>query len=468
MTEQIIYPSIDLFLYDLKDGLGEDESRIEQNCQDFCRKVFADSDKNTFQEEYTKFLKSINLDVEIIELLGKARTREFKSPFDGYYYPLQINDTYALQIDYSGKFDAKHQRNDNPQNMDDEPFGKLKQEINQQLSQQAGTLGQTWLLWGKLPINKTDSEIENIAQKCYTQVVNNYNWDRDLIGKGKLQSGTIFELWYHPQDLGVNGKEFWDKFRETSHHVLIWLFPENISADEMRKQVQSLYHDFLRLWQYRHKIVWSYYQSRYQKLKLKKEYVEIQPSIKQSSKLTTQFQNNTLKLRDLEKSLTDNLINLSDYTIALNYLENQSRTIQLNLDNYKSRLADIQIKHKGSDLKFLETFSQGDVYARKYQRQVEADLATLTPGLTLLENLNSTIQGIINIEQTKSDRTINTSIAIAGLGLATSQIASSVLVAQFPPTAKTPFILTPAFYGSVLTGLMTSIIVWVLLTKIRR
>ncbi|MEA5553385.1 hypothetical protein VB713_20820 [Anabaena cylindrica UHCC 0172] len=72
------------------------------------------------------------------------------------------------------------------------------------------------------------------------------------------------------------------------------------------------------------------------------------------------------------------------------------------------------------------------------------------------------------LEQTKSDRTLNTTIAIAGIGLATSQIASSVLVSQFPPSAKTPFIITPSFYISVVTGVIVSIIAWILLTKIRR
>ncbi|MEA5553384.1 hypothetical protein VB713_20815 [Anabaena cylindrica UHCC 0172] len=35
---------------------------------------------------------------------------------------------------------------------------------------------------------------------------------------------------------------------------------------------------------------------------------------------------------------------------------------------------------------------------RFWHRQVEADLANLSPGLTLLQNLNSTIQGIIDLE----------------------------------------------------------------------
>ncbi|MDZ8240228.1 MAG: hypothetical protein RMZ69_24290 [Nostoc sp. ChiQUE01a] len=430
MTEKIIYPSIDLFLYDLKDGLGEDETKINSNCQEFCRKIYGDLDEASFQEKHREFWKYKNNAGDVIELLGKAQTREFPSPLEGYYYPLQIGDTYALQVDYSGKLDANGKPNYTPQDIDNTPFIKLKEEITNRLSQQTGTIGQTWLLWGKLSETKTEAEVEEIAKECYTKIVSDYKWQRDFIGKGKLGEGTIFELWYCPQNLGVDGKEFWDEFRKLSYHILIWLFPEHISPDEMRKQVQNLYYDFLRLWQYRNKVVWSYYQSRYQKHILKREYIEIQPSIQQTSELPKLLQSNNLKLSKLQESLTKNLINLSDYTIALNYLENQSLTIKLNLDNYQSHLADIQQKYTTSDLKFLEKFSESEFYGKKYQRQVEVDYAILSPGLTLLQNLNNTIQGIIDLEQTKSDRTLNTTIAIAGVGLATSQIASAVILAQ--------------------------------------
>ncbi|MDJ0799546.1 MAG: hypothetical protein QNJ51_22480 [Calothrix sp. MO_167.B12] len=429
MDEKIIYPSIDLFVYDLKDGLGEDSNKIEENCQNFCQKIYGDLDENSFEERCTRILKSKDNSAEAIELL-ETRTRKFPSPFDGYYYPLQFSDTYALLVNYSGKLDAQGKADDDEKDIDSQPFLNLKQEINQRISQQTGTIGQTWLLWGKLTSDKTDAEVEEIAQKCYTQIISNYNWKRDFIDKGKLLTGTIFELWYCPQNLGVKGQDFWDKFRQESHHILIWLFPYDVSPDEMRNQVKTIYQDFLRLWQYRHKIVWSYYQSRYQKNILKKEYVEIQPAIKKASELPKLLKNNKLKLNNLQSILSDNLINLADYNIALNYLENQHQTIKLNLDNYQSRLAEIEKKHPVSDLEFLKIFSESDIYAQKYQRQIAADTTTFLPGLTLLQNLNSTIEGIITLEQTKSDRQLNNTIAIAGVGLATSSLGSAVILAQ--------------------------------------
>jgi len=451
MSDKIIYPSIDLFLYDLKDGLGQDEVKIDKNCHDFCHKIYNDLDEESFQEKYKQIQKYKNTDPDAIELL-KTRRKEFESPLDGYYYPLQLGDTYALQIDYSGKEDADGKSNNKEQELDDEPFLNLKQEIEKKISGKTGTVGQTWLVWGKLTENKSDSEIEKIAKSCYTQLVRNYKWERDFIGKGQWLGGTIFELWYCPENLGLTGKEFWEKFRRENHHVLIWLFPYDQSPDEMRQKLNSVYYDLLRLFQYRHKVVWAYYQSRYQKFLLKKEYVEIQPSINQTSYLPRQLQTNNLKLNQLQKTLSDNLINLSDYTIALNYLDNQRRTIKVNLENYKSRLKEMSTKYTGSNLEFLKEFSESDIYAQKYQRQIDADYESLSPGLTLLQNLNSTIQGIIDLEQTKSDRALDNTIAIASVGLAISGLTATVATAHNPPPKSytdLSFLLSPAFVLSI-------------------
>lgn len=465
MSNKIIYPSIDLFLYDLKDGLAQDETQINRNCQNFCQKIYGNLDEENFKKEYAQVQSHINNDADRLELL-ETKIKKFESGKDGYYYPLQLGDTYALQVNYSGS-NVNSKPNDNEQDIDNEPFLTLKQEIAQCISAQTGTIGQTWLVWSKLTSTKTDAEIENVAQKCYSQIDRDCKWERDFIGKGSLLNGTIFELWYCPENLGVNGKEFWEKFRKESYHVLIWLFPSHITADEMRVYVRTVYYDFLRLWQYRHKIVWAYYQSRYQKTILKKEYTEIQPSIIQTSQLPKLVQTNSLKLSQLQETLTTNLINLSDYTIALTYLDNQKSVIEINLENYNYRLTDMQTKYGGSNLDFLKIFSD-ELYAKKYQQQLAVDYATFSPGLTLLQNLNSTIGGIIDFEQTKSDRTLNTTIAIASVGLATSQIASAVILASVPENKDPLAYQTTAFFWSLGIGAIAIVLALIILRIFRR
>ena len=256
--------------------------------------------------------------------------------------------------------------------------------------------------------------------------------------------GTIFELWYHPEILNLTGKDFWDKFRTESHHVLIWLFPENISASDMRKQVQKIYQDFMRLFHYRHKIVWAYYQSRFLKTSLKQEFIEIQKSIKTAGELQEQLNTGELNLTDLQTTLANTLISLSDYTIELSYLDDQIRTIKTNIENYQYRLEKISSKHQATNLTNLQEFTKSEIYAKKYLRQAETDYANLTPGLTVVQNLSDTLQGIIQLEQTKSDRRLvaaqnklNNTIALVGVGLAISGLTASVATQYLPKPQQT-------------------------------
>ncbi|WP_414621193.1 hypothetical protein [Calothrix sp. CCY 0018] len=461
----LIFPTLDLFLYDLKDGLGDDEGKIDANCKAFCEKIFGDLDKTTFDEKCAQIKKHRHSEADGIDLL-ETRFREFDSPDDGFYYPRQLGDTYALLVDNSGKKDAHGKSDDKPQDINNKIFQKYKEEIQKQISHkqdksnqfnsyESGTIGQTWLAWGKLEVNKSDTEIQDIAEDIYTQIASNYKWNKDFIGKGDLFGGKIFELWYHPEIINLTGKDFWDKFRTESHHVLIWLFPENISASEMRKLVQPIYQDFIRLFHYRHKIVWAYYQSRLLKNNLKQEFIEIQDSINKARKLQVQLNTGKLNLTQLQKTLTNTLVSLSDYTIQLNYLDDQIRTIKINLDNYQYRLEKITREHQSSNLNCLKEFSQSEIYAKKYLQQAETDYANLTPGLTVVQNLSDTLQGIIQLEQTKSDRKLDNTIALVGVGLAISGLTATVAT-QYLPKPKQIYsegydfsvMLSPAFMVS--------------------
>ncbi|HBE20193.1 MAG TPA: hypothetical protein DEG17_23310 [Cyanobacteria bacterium UBA11149] len=445
MPNTIIYPTINLYLYDLKEGLGEDERKVAQNSQEFWQKIDSNLDEKTLTPKHK------NTDADIIQLLDTPY-HQFPAPLDGWYYPLQIGDTYALQVNYSGKFNPNGKFNDDAQSLDEKPFYQLQQEILQKIAHKIGTIGQTWVLSGKLTGAKTESEIEKIALESYSQILTNSNWQRDIIGKGTLLGGTLFELWYRPENTGLTAREFWDKFRQESHHILIWLFPDNQTPDEMRQNIQFLYYDFLRLFQYRHKIIWAYHQSLYHKSLLKKEYIEIQPAINGIRQLTQAIKNQPINLTQIQKTLSDSLISLSDYTLALNYLENQGRTIEVNLRNYEERINYMIKKYPRSDIKVIAKFSS-EIYGAKYHRQVVSDCQNFQPGLTLLKNMNSTIQGIINLEQTKSDRALDDTIAIAGIGVSLSGLtATAISIQQPPPNSYTnfSFLASPVFVLSFL------------------
>jgi hypothetical protein len=84
--------------------------------------------------------------------------------------------------------------------------------------------------------------------------------------------------------------------------------------------------------------------------------------------------------------------------------------------------------------KFMASFS--DFAKEKYVWQVAADNRSLTAGLRLLENAIQTIEGIIEIERAKSDRTLNVTIGVVGAGIGTSGVAASVYASQIKSPAS--------------------------------
>jgi hypothetical protein len=130
--------------------------------------------------------------------------------------------------------------------------------------------------------------------------------------------------------------------------------------------------------------------------------------------------------------------------------------MRINLENYKKRLNRITEENNHKNSEVLKKFSE--FVAQKYLLQVETDHASLSLGLVLLENLITTIKGTVEIYQTKSDRTLNTTIAIAGIGLATSQVASAVILTQ-PPPQKDPLVFrSAAFFSSLGIGAIAMVI----------
>jgi hypothetical protein len=450
----LIYPTIDLFIYDLREGLGQQECEIQKNRHNFWRKVYKQLDKDEQdlskdeQELLQKLARWEKAEAEYAYLLGKPNaTIAFESPLDGYYYPLQLGDTYALQVDYSGGY---NQSIDSYESLD-----KIKQTILRQIGDLKGTIGQTWMVWGQLP-NGCDlpNIVEQVAKDCCKQLKLDLDWERDFSNssKGELLGASIFELWHTSPT--------WDRLEENSH-VLICLFPLSIDRQQLPTIFQHIYFDLMRLFAYRHKIVWAYYQSRKLKQLLKLDFTILQQEIHAVGELSTQNLTGRADLESLQLRLSKNLKSLSRYAENLSYLEAQGHTIEINIENYQKRLEKIQRENDNFNLEFLSKF--GEFAHNKYLNQVQKDHTTLSPGLMLLEKLLATISGIVEIEQTKSniaqiesDRSLNKTIAIAGIGLATSQLASAAIIAQFPPkeNISPAFYLSATFGASLLVGLL--------------
>ncbi|MBH8555628.1 hypothetical protein I8751_25440 [Nostocaceae cyanobacterium CENA357] len=452
----LIYPTVDLFVYDLQQSLGQTDEQIHQNRHNFWRKIQPD-----LNQDYDKFkdddlLKQLatleNAEADYVELLVPDKLECFPPDLEGYYRALQLGDTYALQVDCSVKNDDISKPISR--------FQDIKKKIDSRIHYQQGKIGQTWFVWGQLPEIYNLAEIKAIAKQCYLQINPDYQGEINLQSQGNFLGATAFDVWEQPKNW-TDERSF-----QNSFHLLICLFPTQRSQKDITESIANVYFDLIRLFCYRHKIIWAYHQSRKLKNQLKTDFHQVQKTVIKISDLGQQINQGKPNLEELQKTLTNTLTILSCYAIDLSYLDAQGRTIKVNLNNYKKRLEKIYTENNTSQLKFLQQFSEFS--AEKYLQQIETDYANLSPGLTLLQNLISTIQGTIDIYQTKSDRNLENFIGSAGIGLATSQIASSVLVDQFPPSNKTPFFLTTAFGWSIISGVLTSIIAWILFTKIRR
>ncbi len=424
---QLIYPTLDIFLYDLGDGLGQSETKINENRLKFWQKIYP----RLTQEELQPFAEAETLASDGLELLQKKPAiQAFESPYDGYYYPVKLGDTYALQIDCSGE-----QRTNSQTSQPLEVIQTLDKIVHNH-RHNACTIGESWLLWGKLPPEQTDGEI--IAKTCYNylSLFADFKWDKDkdLKGSGEFAGATFYELWRLPSDRSPISD---------NRHLVICLFHSNTDILKIRE----FYPHFRHLFQFRNKIIWAYQQSRKLKFDMKQAAQVIHRIV---NDLPQQVTADSLNLKLLQNYLADTLTILSTYATYLSRLEEQQHTINSNLKNYQRRLqtfAKLDSKNRDRLLDCFQPFA--DYALEKYQPQLESDIASLSAGLRLLENAIKTIEGIIQLEQTKSDRALSETVAIATVGLGVSAITATVVSTQQPPKGDRFFMLTPPFLWSI-------------------
>jgi acetolactate synthase small subunit len=441
----LIYPTVDLFVYDLADGIGQNDDKISQNRVQFWQKIYGDK----ISESQLENLKQAETETaEYIELLGDKKFAAFESPLDGYAYPVKIGDTYAAQFDLSGKREPDADKRFAPKEIDDLEW--LKQQVICRVNPPA-TIGQSWLVWGQLTAD--DQDALAMAKDCYSklELFPNPKWERDLKAEGKFLNlnANFYELWLPPGDRGKI---------EQNYHVLICLFPYNggQAIGDISKTVAKLYVHLMRLFAFRNKVIWAYTQSRQLKADLKDASRTIQDIVKQ---LPEQVNAPKVDLKELQQSLVNSLTIFSAYANYISRLEEQENTIKTNLKNHKRRLETIG-KDMGNDaeaFKFMASFS--DFAKEKYVWQVAADNRSLTAGLRLLENAIQTIEGIIEIERAKSDRTLNLTIGAVGVGIATSGVYASTYASQIksPASPTNPMNVNAVFGLSIVAGALSAI-----------
>lgn len=421
----LIYPTINLFIYDLRNGLGQSSKEIKEN-----RQIFESKLPEKIRESLFDF--DTDLESEYTELLGNKREKkqkpikEFDSIcgiYEGYYYPVRLGDNYGLLIDCS----VKSKITLYPVNY----FKKIRNQINRIILGKTITIGHTWMLSASVPRFTKFKDYESIAKDCYEAFMPDGEWEKDFKGLGYFCGGQIFELWQHRLLLKdeMDSDSFKKKFQPNiqnileNNHIIIVLYPDiNYSS-----KAAKFDGDWMRLFCYRNKILFASGLSRYYKLKLKEDFIAIQKGISD----ITQASSQKSELKDLRQILNDAQKTLSQYSNNVIYFDYQRRNINLNLDNYKKRLNTLQKKADSSDLKFLEKFSEH--ITNKDLIQLQWDYDNLSPGLKLLEGLINSItflRSIIEIDQQQREHRFQNNIAIVGVGLGSASLVASTFTSD--------------------------------------
>jgi hypothetical protein len=175
----------------------------------------------------------------------------------------------------------------------------------------------------------------------------------------------------------------------------------------------------------------------------------------------------------LSQNITEKLKKLPQlaarYARLLRNLEDYQNTIAINSENYHDRLQQIRSKTQQADLSFLETFYHKN--SALFQKQINADLGYFKHGTGLLEQVISSIRGIVEIEQAKRDRSLEQTIQIIGVALGGGAIVSGVVTEHidkpFAPISvkNPPHPIVSSLFWSILA---IALLWWVARWRVKR
>ncbi len=345
---------------------------------------------------------------DYVELLKSDRFLSFntipdqdKPQLKGEVYPLQIHDTYAIDI----TFFCRPEEVVNLSELND----FLNPNYCLSPANIQSDLGQTLILFAEPLLSKSD-HYQDFANACVKALFPSSDAQRLLenpILAGKLFGSPIFEY-----DTGEYNPS-------RSINLLIWF---NCSPRTQMLEEQGNYYQLLiNLLCCRHKILYSYTQSRWCYQQAKDLYKQLLPKVENLKKSP---QNQTEKLEYLKQELIKIPQSSFEYGDYIQQMKLHLNTIETNLKNYQDYLNTLNnILIPEDNLPFFNEFETRT--KNKFIEQINVDLGYLIPGQNLFSELINTIHGLVEIEQAEIDRSLEKRISILGVGLGIGGIASS-------------------------------------------
>ncbi|MFM5979549.1 MAG: hypothetical protein ACKO9I_03240 [Sphaerospermopsis kisseleviana] len=361
----------------------------------------------------------------------------------GFTYPCRISDSYGLWLNLR----RPEQENNQPtEDVETDFLQYLNPKNCLVLPEHPLFLGQTLLITAWVNNAKDKKHSQQIADECLQQIFSNQNQNLvpPFYRQGKLFGSPIFEYGLPNQS-------------SQYQQVLIWLFTED-KTDQLFNQC---YAELLDLCFYHHKVVKSYKDSRIIYQKLDENYRKIEsevdniPEPENNQRLTRKY------LKSLQKQLKAFPKLSLKYTRLLLNLEDKQNTIAINADNYSHKLDQIKQTLNGESVEFLENFLNRNCVT--FKRQIQGDLGYFQHGSQLLDQAINSIRGIVEIEQTERDRSLETTVQILGIGFGGGAIVSGVVVQHIDKINQPVAFISPnspphPFYASLFLSVIATIL----------
>ena len=353
---------------------------------------------------------------------------------EGNLQPFILNDTYAADLTLTPK--SSEEKLD---------ISQLKQLPIKNLlpSSIQPSLGETFLIYGEI-----DPEInpQEIADECIENLFNPAQIKPLFLNQSELFKSLLFE--YQATELNNQNQPF---------KILVLL---NNSRAETLKPAEKSYEWILQLLCCRHKINFIHQESRNLYPQARKSYDKLETQMENFSKITEDPKTRLESLKQILEKIPKDYLYYSRY---VRDLKTHKTTLETNIKNYEICLEKIK---KISEIPpYWQEFLDKTSHLRHIQ--IETYINYLSPGQQLFEQLVNAIRGIAETDQLESDRHLERTIQIIGIGLGTGGIiASSTGHIDVPLTFKStgkletihPVILTLIL--SILATLLAGGITW--------
>ena len=272
------------------------------------------------------------------------------------------------------------------------------------------------------PLNKLKAFADYLSQQLFPEFC------PPFYQAGKILDSYIFE---------------YSQPKEKSDRLLIIFY----TTEETPKQIQPIYFQLPELFLAYHKIIYTFQSSRTWNLEAKTLAKGIEINVQKLTNLSKDSTN--IDIEDLKKSLQELLKIAPTYSLKIRNLEYAVYHINIHKQNYQTILNSFQEK-TNDQLEFFKSFLNKQTFIE----QIEADLNYLRPASNLLDQAINTIRGLVDIQQTESDRSLERTIQILGVGLGVGGIVSSTISGYI----QEPVSFTPDFSKPMHPGLFSLLI----------